>query len=130
MGGSSSKSSSSNQTTTNNVDRRFVAEGGGIGLTADNSTVNIQSVDKEVIAKALDTIDKADATQGQGFTQLLTLADKLFQGGAAVINEQQQSTMKQIEAINTTSNNVKGAIDQKTILILAAAGVAAIALSK
>lgn len=129
MGGGGSSSSSSNQTTTNTTDKRMVVDG-GVGVSSDSSTVTVTTQDPAIVNKALDTVAAADATNGAGFTQLLTLADKLFTAGTGVLQTQSDATMQQVGALNTIANDQKGVIDQKTLVILAVAGVGALYLTK
>jgi len=130
-GGPSEKnSSSSNTTTNNNIDRRQVVAEGGVGLSADGSSVSVtmQSMDAGIVNKALDTVANADAVAGQGFNQLLTLADKVITGAGGIIQSAQNTTDKQMEIIATTANDAKGAIDQKTLMVgLGVAGLVAFA---
>lgn len=128
-GGGGSSSSSSSSTTTNTTDKRMVVDQ-GVGVSSDSSTVTVNTLDAGIVTKALDTVAAADATSGAGLTQLLTLADKLFTTGASVLQKQSDATLAQVGALNTVANDQKGAIDQKTIVILAAAGLGALALSK
>lgn len=131
-GGGSSSSSSSNQTSTTNIDKRQVVDTGGIGVSSDSSTVTVnnQTLDAGIVTKALDTVAGADATNGQGFNQLLTLADKLFTAGSETLQKQSDATMQQVSALNTIANDQKGQIDQKTLIILAVAGVGVMALKR
>lgn len=129
---SSSSSSSSNTTTNNNIDRRQVVAEGGMGLSADGSTLNVtmQSMDAGIVNKALDAVVQADAISGQGFSQLLTLADRVITGAGGIIQATQQTTDKQMDIIATTANDAKGAIDQKTIMVgIGVAGAVAIAFA-
>lgn len=124
MGGGGSSSSSSNTTTTNTTDKRMVVDT-GVGVSTENSTVNVTTLDAGIVNKALDTVAAADATAGEGFGKLLTLADKLFDAGSTLVSNTSETAMQAVEAANTARNDAEGRIDQKTILILAAAGVAA-----
>jgi len=128
-GGGGSKSSSSSATTTTNTDKRIAVES-GIGISSDSSTVTVEALDGAIVQKALDTVQAADATAGQGFSQLLGLADKLFTGAGEVISSTQNASLKQLETLNTAANDSKGTIDQKTMIVLAVAGAAAIVLPK
>lgn len=131
MGGkSSSKSSSSSVTNTTNIDRRQVVAEGAYGIAADGATVNIQTLDSGIVQSALDTVKANDATNGASFSQLLTLADKFLSGAGEVINKTQDTTIKQIDQINTAANDQKGSVDQKTLMIVAGAAVAVLALRK
>lgn len=129
---SSSSSSSNSTTTNNNIDRRQVVAEGGMGLSADGSTLNVtmQSLDGGIVQKALDTVANADAISGQGFNQLLTLADKVITGAGGIIAATQETTNKQMDIINTTANDQRGQIDQKTIMVaVGVAGAVAIAFA-
>lgn len=129
-GGSSS--SSSNATNSTNIDRRQVVDSGGVGVSSDSSTVTItnSTLDGGVIKGALDYVKATDATQGSNFTALLGLADKMFATGAGVIKTAQDTTLAQIGQINTAQNDAKDQISQKTIMIIAAAGLGYFALTK
>jgi len=129
---SSSSSSSNSTTTNNNIDRRQVVAEGAVGISTDGSTVNMtmQSMDAGIVTKALDTVAQADATAGQGFSQLLTLADRVITGAGGIIQATQQTTDKQMDIVATTANDAKGAIDQKTIMVgIGVAGAVAIAFA-
>lgn len=128
-GGGDSSSSSSTSSNTTNVDRRLVNES-GIGISSDSSTINIQNLDGEIVKKALDTVNVADAASSQGFTQLLGLADKLFTGAGQVLQTSQTATLAQVGALNQAQNDSRGSIDQKTLIVIAVAGAAAYAYSR
>lgn len=129
LGGGDSSSSSSTSSTTTNVDRRLVNES-GIGISSDSSTINVQNLDGEIVKKALDTVNVADAASSQGFTQLLGLADKLFTGAGQVLQTSQTATLAQVGALNQAQNDSRGSIDQKTLIVIAVAGAAAYAYSR
>lgn len=129
-GSKSSSSSSSNTTNTTNIDRRQVMSDGAIGVTSDSSTINIESMDAGVVNKALDVVASNDTIAGQGFTQLLTLADKMFNAGGTILQKTADTTMAQVGALTTAQNDAKGAIDQKTMMILAGVAAAAFIASK
>lgn len=139
-GGGGSKSSSSSATTTTSTDKRIAVES-GIGISSDSSTVNVQTLDGGIVHKALDTVKASDATAGEGFSQLLGLADKLFTGAEKVISSTQNASLKQLattqdaglrqmEILNTAANDKQGSIDQKTLIVLAVAGAAVLVLPK
>lgn len=130
MGGGSSKSSSSSTTNTTNIDRRQVVAEGAVGIAADGATVNVTTLDAGIVTSALDAVKANDATNGQSFSQLLSLADKLFTGAGEVINKTQDTTIKQIDQIQTAANDQKGAVDQKTLIIVAGAALGLMALRK
>ena len=126
-GGGGGSSSSSTSSTTQNYDKRVAVET-GVGLSSDSSTVTVNTLDAGIVQKALDTVATADATAGQGFNQLLTLADKLFTTGSKVLETGQATTLAQVSALNATAADAKGTIDQKTMIVLAVAGAAVLAL--
>lgn len=80
-GDSSSSSSSSSSTQTTNIDKRQVVDGGSVGVTSDNSTVNVldngavkQSID---LAKSSSELAYANLSQLLGFAkQSLELTNK------------------------------------------------------
>jgi len=126
----SSSSSSNQQTTNNNIDRRQVVAEGAIGLSADGSSINVTTLDSGIVNKALDTVASADATNGQGFQSLLTLADRLFAAGGSVLERTADTTLAQVAALNTAQNDAGGKIDQKTIMVaVGVAGAVAIAFA-
>lgn len=132
-GGGDSSSSSSNATTTTNIDKRQVVSAGAVGITTDsNAKINVtnNTLDANVIQGALDYVTSTDATQGANFTALLGLADKMFATGAQVIGKAQDTTLAQIGQITTAANDQKGAVDQKTLIIMGAVGLSALALRK
>lgn len=130
FGGGGGSSSSSNSTS--NRDQRLAVGDGGAGVSGDNSSIGITttnySTDGAIVGRALDSVDSANATAGQGFTQLLASADKLFARGESLIGTTQKSVQ---DAYLSASTDAKGAIDQKTIIVLAVAGAATVfALSR
>jgi len=130
-GGGSSKSSSTSNTTTTVTDRRIVADAGAIGLSSDNSTINIQTLDAGIVGQALDTVNVGVTGLGEGFESLLNLAGDLFSQGGELIKTTQEQATSAVEAINTAANDREGSIDQKTMIVLAVAGaVAAFAFKK
>ena len=128
FGGGGGKSESTNQTTTTNTDKRLVVND-GIGISSDSSslTLNQTSVDKDIVNKALETVQFADATAGEGFNQLISLSDKLFTGAGNLVAATQQTALETMAA-----NNVEtaGKIDNKTITILGVAAAAAFLMGR
>lgn len=128
-GGGSSSSSQSTSTVTENTDKRIAIDS-GIGISSDSSTVTVNALDSNIVQKALDTVAGADATAGQGFSQLIGLADKLFSGAGNMIERTQNASLAQLETLNTASNDKAGAVDQKTLIILGGVAVAVFAMRK
>ena len=130
ISGGDSSSSSSNSTSTTNIDKRQVVDTGGIGVSSDSSTVTVtnNSLDAGIVNTALDVVKANDATNGASFTQLLNMADKMFTNSAAMIAKAQDTTLSQVGTLTTLANDQKGAVDQKTLIILAVAGVGLMSL--
>lgn len=146
MGGKSSSSASSQ--TTNNQDNR-VAVQDGIGLSASSGNViNVTNSDAQVVARALDSIDRSNAVNGEGFanlldtsetnfkqlvtgqtsgfSQLIGTAEKLFNEGQNLIGQTQKAVA---DAYGQAQNDAKGTIDNRTIMVIAVAGAAALAFA-
>ncbi len=100
-------SSSSSQQTTNNYDNR-VAVQGGVGLA--NSSGNIIT-DGGIVSRALDTVDMNNAMLGDGF-------GKLLEAGESLIGLTQKHVA---DAYSQAQTDVKGTIDNRTIIVLALA---------
>ena len=131
-----SKSSTSNATETNNVDKRQVVDN-GVGVSSDSSTVTVNVLDEGIVKAALDSVNNsinatsaADATNGEGFSRLLGLADKLFTGAGELVGKTQDTALAQIDRVNSAANDKAGSIDQKTVVVLGIAAAAALVLSK
>jgi hypothetical protein len=125
--GQSGSTSQANQTTkTENIDKRLVNES-GIALSAEGSTISInnkmESIDAEIAKAAFDFASGADAVSGEGFNKLLSLADKVITGGAELVTKSQDMSLS---AMAAAQNDSKGAIDQKTMIMLSAAAVVAV----
>lgn len=129
LGGGGGSSSSSSATTTNTTDKRMVVDQ-GIGISSESSNVNVTTLDAGIVNKALDTVTAADAINGDGLDKLIGLADKLFTAGGDLIAKTQNASLAQLETINAAANDKTGSIDQKTMVILAIAGAAALVLVK
>lgn len=138
-----SKSKSSSATTYQSTDRRVVADGGGVGMSGDGNAVSINMMDggaiaasADVVKAALQTIEKADATAGEGFESTLRLASDSFarlvdlagdvlEGGASALERSQELTA---QAYSESVETRQATIDNKTITVIAIAGaVAAVA---
>lgn len=139
-----SKSKSSSATTYQNTDKRVIADGGGFGLSGDGnaistnttSTTHINALDggaikasADVVKAALKTIEKADATAGEGFESTLRLASDSFArlvdlagdvlgGGASALERSQELTA---QAYRESVETRQATIDNKTISTIAIA---------
>jgi hypothetical protein len=121
-GGGGGGGASSSDNTTNNVDKRLAVDSGA-GITGDNSSIVIQatSTDAGIVSRALDSIDSNNATNSEGFNQLLSAADRLFNRGENLIGTTQK-TVADAQAQTTKA----GTIDNKTLIVLAVAGAATV----
>lgn len=121
--GSKSKSS---QATTNNDNR--VAVDGGIGLSAsDGNTISVTTSDPVIVSRALDSVDVANAGMSEGFERLLNAAGGLFDRGESLIGQTQKAVA---DAYGQAQNDARGTIDNRTMIVLAVAGAAALVLAR
>lgn len=144
IGGSSKSSSSS---TTNNYDKRNAVQD-GIGLSGDGSSVTVTNniTDAGIVSRALDSLDLGNANNAQGFGKLLDASgellgtitssqasgfDKLIGVAADMWNQGQNligTTQKSVaDAYSTAQSDKAGAIDNRTLIVLAVAAAAALA---
>lgn len=130
FGGDSSSASSSD---TYNTDRRVTTRD-GLGITGDSNNVSVTNVstDSGLVSRALDSVDRTNAINGQGFTSLLSSNDKTLSGifslvnntfnrGEALIGQTQQAVA---DAYSQAQANKQGTIDNRTMIVLAMAAVA------
>lgn len=122
-GGGGGGGSSSSSTTTTNIDKRLAVGDGGIGNTGDNVSVNV--TDGGIVSRALDTIDLSNATNADGFGKLLEASTRLFDRGENLIGQTQKGVA---DAYASAQAQKTGSIDNKTIIILAVAGAAAVVM--
>ncbi len=122
-------SSSAVATTSNNTDKRIAVES-GIGISSDSSAITINALDGDIVKQALQTVQMSDATAGQGFQSLLSLADKFLSGANTAIGKTQDTTLAAISAVSSAQNDAKGAVDQKTMIMLAAVAAAVVIVPK
>jgi flagellar biosynthesis/type III secretory pathway ATPase len=140
-GGGGSRSSQASS----NYDQR-VAVQDGIGLSASNgNTINVQAMDAEVVGKALDSVNLATVQSGENYTALLEVSEgmfsksmdvsegmfgksldamtKVFNEGQGLIGQTQKAVA---DAYGQAQNDKAGTIDNRTIIVLAVAGAAAL----
>lgn len=125
FGGGGGSSSSSTSTTTYNSDKRLAVGDGGAGISGDNSSITI--TDGGIVSRALDTVDVANATNGDSFAKLLEASTKLFDRGESLIGQTQKSVADAYAAAN---DNKAQTIDNRTIIVLAVAAAAAYAYTQ
>ena len=114
FGGGSSSSSSN---TTNNYDKRVVTQD-GFGLSGDNNTVSMTTttLDGGAIKSAFDFASASNATLGGGY-------DALINAGQNLIGQTQKAVA---DAYGQAQADKNGTIDNRTIIVLAAVGAAAV----
>lgn len=130
-------SSSSAATTTNNTDKRLVTGEGSVGVSADNSSVIVNMTDGGLVTKGLDVLgagytglleaqsknfETGAGLVDSGYTKLLDVLDGVFDKGQSLIGQTQKSVA---DAYSQAQTEAKGTIDNKTMIVLAVAGVAA-----
>ncbi|SHL44991.1 hypothetical protein SAMN05216428_102441 [Nitrosospira sp. Nsp11] len=128
-GGGGSKSSSTVSSSASSQDKRMALTG-GVGINAEDSVINVESVDKDMMVRALDSVDLATATGGEGLDKLLNVAVGLFEGAGALVDKTQSTALAQLDTLNRAANDSRGAIDQKTMIALAIAGAAIVIIPK
>ncbi|WP_151446725.1 hypothetical protein [Lacisediminimonas profundi] len=124
MGSSGSQSSANQSQTTYNTDKRITLQS-GVALSSENSTVNVETLDGAIVQRALDVVSNADATNGDSFSQLLSLADKIITGAGQLAISTQDSALK---AYSQATTEKAGTIDNKTMIILGVAAAAALVM--
>lgn len=137
MGKKSSSSASTN--TTNNLDNRVAVQDGiglsnstGNAITITNTTTDAGSIaaafgfGSDTVGKALQTVEMSNATLGAGYDSLIDAASSLFDRGESLIGQTQAAVA---DAYRTATTDKAGGIDQKTIIVLAVAGAAALAFA-
>ena len=121
FGGDSSSSSSN---TTNNYDKRVVTND-GFGLSGDNNMVSMLdggaiksafTFSSDTVGRALDSIDASNATLGDGYNALIN-------AGQNLIGQTQKAVA---DAYGQAQADKNGTIDNRTIIVLAAVGAAAV----
>ncbi|MGV0983489.1 MAG: hypothetical protein ACOYB2_02975 [Limnohabitans sp.] len=115
MCGFGGDSSSSSSNTTNNYDKRVVTND-GFGLSGDNNTVTMTTLDGGAIQKAFDFASANNAVLGGGY-------DALINAGQNLIGQTQKAVA---DAYGQAQADKNGTIDNRTIIVLAAVGAAAV----
>lgn len=118
MCGGGGGGSSSSSTATTSVDKRLAVGDGGLCVTGDANVITV--TDAGAIAEAFKFATGANATNAEGFTKLLDVGERL-------IGTTQKHVADAYAVAQTTKN---GAIDQKTMIVLAVVAGGAYALSR
>lgn len=115
---------SDSQQSTSNEDNR-VAVQDGLGLSASNgNTLNYSITDGGIVKDALNAVNISTAVNGEGFTKLLDVAENMFNRSEGLIGQTQKSVA---DAYSQAQTDAKGTIDNRTITVIAVAGMAAFA---
>lgn len=109
-------------TTINTLDGGAIAQAFGFG---NNTVSNALGFATGANNRAMDAIELSNATVGAGFSQLLDVADGLFSRSEGLIGQTQKAVA---DAYGQAQTDAKGTIDNRTITVLAVAGVAALFL--
>jgi hypothetical protein len=120
MGGGGSSGGSSSSADTVNNDKRVVVGEGGAGVSGDNSSITINSVDSKIVDRALASVDSQSAITGDNFSKLLDVSKELVTSTQASV----------AGAYTQATTDAKGSLDNKTIVILGVAGAFAWAYAK
>jgi hypothetical protein len=105
IGGSSKSSTASN-------DNRVTA--GEVGISGSGNAVTI--TDSGLVSRGLDTVDLSIANLGEGYGALIDAANDIFSQGQSLIGQTQKSVA---DAYGQAEADKSGALDQRTIVILA-----------
>lgn len=138
-GGGKSSSSSANTSNTYNTDKRIATDSGFVATEGSSINATFQSVDADLVKKALDTVSASDAISGDGFARLLdsqdtgfdkllSVAEKLTtktQDNATALTSRYQADV--LDAYSRSQSDKAGGIDQKTMIVLGITGAAAVA---
>jgi hypothetical protein len=125
--------SDSNNTTNSNNTTINAFDGGAISDAFDATKRALSSIDSavsqtigsntDVMTMANNTIKLANATNADGFDKLLGVAENLFNQSQSLIGQTQASVA---DAYSQASSDKSGSIDNRTIIVLAVAGAAAL----
>ena len=101
----------------------------GVGFSASNNN-NIQTssvyniTDGGIVKDALNAVNISTAVNGDGFTKLLDVTQNIFNRSEGLIGQTQKSVA---DAYSQAQTDAKGTIDNRTIMVIAVAGMAAFA---
>lgn len=136
--------SDSQQSTTNYDQRVAVQDGFGFSGSDNNrittnttSNTAISVTDGGIVSRGLDSVDKtvsgalnaintSNATNSEGFSKLLDVTENMFSRSEGLIGQTQKSVA---DAYAQAEANKSGSIDNRTIMVIAVAGAAALAFA-
>lgn len=136
------KSSSAQSSTTNNLDNRVAVQDGiglsnssGNAITITDAGATGKALDATVatvrdalgfsgntVSRAFDSVEVANATLDSGYSKLIDAATEVFDRGQSLIGQTQKAVA---DAYGQAQADTKGTIDNRTIIVLAVAGVVA-----
>lgn len=128
MGGSSSSSSTADQTTTTQSwDNRIVTESGVVATGGSSIVATIEHMDGDIVKAALDFAANASDDNSVNLGKLIDFGAELFTKGATMLQTGQDTVLS---AMQSVENDKRGALDQKTVVVLGIAAAAALVLVK
>lgn len=128
MGGGGGSSSQADQTTTTqSFDNRIVNESGVVATGGSTIIASIEHMDGDIVKAALDFATDANQTNSAAMDKLVDFAADVFTKGATMLQTGQDTVLS---AMTTYENDKKGAIDQKTIMVIAGIGAVAYAMTQ
>lgn len=134
-GGGSSSSSSANTTSTNttnqNTDKR-ISQQSGVAVSGGNSpvTFNSSSVDAGTVQASASIANNAIGASTTNLSNLLSSANTLFSNMGGILANQSAANVSQSQSLTSAITAQGGGVNQKTILMLAVAGIAVYAMSR
>jgi hypothetical protein len=125
-------SSSSTTTTTQTTDKRLVVDQ-GVGVSSDQSTVNVSVLDGGAINAAIDLVKAGDLTTQQAVSQVLDLTGNIFTKALTVLDKSQDLNAKTLESagsiVGTAYEDSKGGANRDRWLVAGAvAGMTLLAI--
>lgn len=120
-------------------------QGIALNITSSNSgknswsqgpTINIrsESLDDDVVFAALGTVEKANALAGQSLDDVLMMANNVFSRGADITQRAMEQTGAAYDLLLERKQEAdlqeSGALDNRTVVLLAVAGLAAVVMLK
>lgn len=118
-------SKSSSKQSSSNYDNR-VAVQDGIGLSySSGNTINVETLDAEIVGKALDSVNVSNALNSDNFTKLLDVQKDMFNTSQGLIGQTQQAVA---DAYSQAQTDAKGTIDNRTMIVLGIAAAAVVVM--
>lgn len=94
--------------------------------------ITTENLTDDVVYAALGSVDKANALAGQSLDDVLKLASSVFDRGSLITQQAMQQTGAAYDVLLARKNEAdiqeSGALDNRTVVVLAVAGLAAVVL--